>query len=160
MKDIKGYEGQYAVTSCGKVWSYASKKFLQPYDNHFGYLIVDLSTDGIVKHRRVHRLVAEAYIPNPENKPQISHLDDNKQNNSVNNLAWATAKENLNHGNWNERIRIRNCTKIRCVETGEIYKSQAAAARDLGICPQSIHHCIHGKQKTAGGYHWERVIEE
>lgn len=162
MKDIKGYEGEYAITSCGKVWSHKRKKFLKPQDNGQGYLIITLSSGGKTKHHRINILVAQAYIPNPENKPEVNHVkEDQKYNNCVNNLQWATSKENINYGTANERRGKNHIrTKIRCVETNEIYPSQAAAARDKGICVQSIYFCIHGKQKTAGGYHWERVIEK
>lgn len=160
MKDIRGYEGQYAITSCGKVWSHKRKKFLQPFDNGQGYLVVILLANGKAKHHRVHRLVAEAYIPNPDNKPYINHLNECKSDNYVSNLEWATAKENVNYGTGIERGSKKQWTKIRCVETGEIYPSQRAAAIEMGLCVQSIHFCVIGKQKTAGGYHWERVIEE
>lgn len=160
MKDIKGFEGQYAITSCGKVWSYKSKRFLVPWDNQYGYLQVGLMVNSKLKKYRIHRLVAEAYIPNPDNKPYVNHLNECKSDNYVSNLEWATAKENINYGTGIERGSKRQWTKIRCVETGDIYPSQKAASRDTGICVQSIHFCIHGKQKTAGGYHWERVIEK
>ena len=161
MKEIKGYEGLYSITSCGKVWSHKRQKFLKPFDNGCGYLMVCLCNgNGQPKKYRIHRLVAEAYIPNPEGKPLINHKDEfNKHNNSVNNLEWATAKENVNYGTAIERGSVKLFTKIRCIETGIVYKSQKAAARDLGICAQSIHHCIKGRQKTAGGYHWERVFK-
>ena len=103
MRDIKGFEGIYAITSCGKVWSYRSKKFIKPYEWK-GYLKVNLYLNGQVKKCRVHRLVAEAYIPNPEGKPQVNHLDENKTNNNVNNLEWATAKENSNYGTRTQRM--------------------------------------------------------
>ena len=68
MKDIKGYEGLYAITSCGKVWSYRRKKFLKLRADQDGYLLVNLYNKGKPKGCLVHRLVAEAYIPNPEGK--------------------------------------------------------------------------------------------
>ena len=73
MKDIKGYEGLYAVTSCGRVWSYRRNKFLAPATIKSGYNYVNLYKDGKKKFCRVHRLVAEAYIPNPDNLPQVNH---------------------------------------------------------------------------------------
>lgn len=104
MKDIQGYENKYAITSCGKVWSYKSKRFLIPHADKDGYLTVDLRKDGKRKAMKIHRLVAMAYIPNPEQKPQVNHLDENKQNNALNNLSWATGKENANYGNRNKKI--------------------------------------------------------
>lgn len=96
MKDIKGYEGLYAITSCGKVWSYYSCGFIAQRLNNNGYLQVQLVKNGKRKNKRVHRLVAEAYIPNINNKPQVSHKDECKTHNWVGNLEWATSKENNN----------------------------------------------------------------
>lgn len=79
MRDIPGFEGLYAVTSCGKVWSYKSKKFIKPYRIGNGYLAVKLAG----KNYRVHRLVAMTYIPNPENLPFVNHKDENKHNNCL-----------------------------------------------------------------------------
>lgn len=152
MKDIKDYEGLYAVTSCGKVWSYRSKKFLKPSDNGNGYLVVKLYKDGTQKTLRVHRLVAEAYIDNPDNKPQINHIDKNKTHNYVGNLEWSTAKENIQHS---VKDRHENSVKpVVCVETGEVYCSQVAAAAAIGVHRQCIGNCVRGRQKTTGGYHW------
>ena len=150
MKDIKDYEGLYAITSCGKVWSYRSKKFLQPYNNR-GYLRLELyGKDGSRKKYSIHRLVAEAYIPSPEEKPQVNHLDENKQNNCVNNLEWATAEENTNHGTRNQRVS----KPVYCVELDKVFKSQTAAANELGLYNNNISRCCNGFLKTTGGYHF------
>lgn len=106
MKDIVGYEGLYAITSCGKVWSYKSKRFIIPHPNTQGYLRIKLYKDGYYITYSIHRLVAEAYIPNPENKAQVNHKDENKANNCVNNLEWVTTKENANYGTRNKRISM------------------------------------------------------
>lgn len=96
MKDIEGYEGLYAITSCGQVWSYHSRRFIKQRLDRCGYLRVQLVKNGKRKNKTVHRLVAEAFIPNAENKPQASHKDECKTHNWVNNLEWATSKENNN----------------------------------------------------------------
>lgn len=88
MKDIKGYEGIYAITSCGKVWSYRSKKFLKPRKDKDGYLRINLKLNGSEKTVCIHRLVAETYIPNPDNLPTVDHIDFDRTNNSINNLRW------------------------------------------------------------------------
>lgn len=85
MKDIKDYEGLYAVTEDGRIWSYRRKKFLKPIVVN-GYLQVHLYINGVKKVFYVHRLVALAYLPNPNNFPQVNHRDENKQNNDVSNL--------------------------------------------------------------------------
>lgn len=159
MKDIKGYEGLYAITSCGKVWSYRKQKFMSPADNGHGYLhLVLTDASGNKKHHRVHRLVAEAYIPNPDNKPEVNHKDQIRNHNWVDNLEWATAKENVNYSSQKGKPKI--FSKIRCVETGEIYNSCVDAALAVQCNPGNIRNVIYGKQKTARGYHWERYYEE
>lgn len=94
-KDIEGFEGRYAVSSWGRVKGLHG--ILTPYENHKGYLKVGLLRNGKRVKRRVHRLVAQAFIPNPENKPEINHIDGNKKNNSFSNLEWVTGEENREH---------------------------------------------------------------
>jgi hypothetical protein len=103
MKDISGYEGLYAACKNGGIWSHGGKSnhregyFLQPKIDKHGYLKVNLSRNGFVRSRFVDRLIAEAFIPNPEDKKQVNHKDGHKSNCSVNNLEWSTAKENSDH---------------------------------------------------------------
>lgn len=104
MKDIQGYEGLYAITSCGKVWSHRRKMFLKPQPDKDGYLCVYLSNHCEKKCFKIHRLVAEAYIPNPENKRCVNHKDEDKSHNYLNNLEWMTDYENCNYGTRNKRI--------------------------------------------------------
>lgn len=155
MKDIKGYEGLYAVTSCGRVWSYKRQRFMNGSDNGHGYLFVYLRKDGKSKMHKVHRLVAEAYLDNPNNLPIVDHKDNNKYNNCADNLQWVTASENTSK----DRVKgaPRKRVPILCVELNKVYPNQKAAAADIGINRQGIVNCLAGKQKTAGGYHWQRV---
>ena len=105
IKDIKGYEGLYAITSCGKIYSYTSKKFLKPIQQKNGYLRICLSKNNIRKNFLIHRLVIETYNPvdNMENL-QVNHLNENKVNNFLNNLQWVTPKDNINYDNRNASI--------------------------------------------------------
>ena len=147
MKDIAGYEGLCAVTSCGKVWSYQSKKFLKPWDNGNGYLLVTLFKDGKLKQYLIHRLVAEAYIPNPNNLPEVDHIDSDKTHNYLNNLQWITHKDNCRKSN--------NKPILQYSLDGELIREWECAA-DVGkevsghICL-----CLKGKTKSAHGYIWK-----
>lgn len=161
MKDIIGYEGQYAITSCGKVWSYKSQKFLKPYEDGGKYLKVSLSKNGKVKRFKVHRLVAEAFIPNPEEKPIVNHKNEDKHSNYLNNLEWVTAKENINYGTGIARAKINGLgnhpKKVYCVELDRYFSCISSAARFLNTSSQNISNCLRGLQKTAGGYHWQHI---
>jgi hypothetical protein len=97
MKYIKGYEGFYSVDRDGLVWSHRRAKYLSPGSGSSGYLSVTITKDGKPKCFSVHRLVAMAFIENPEGKPQVNHKDGNKLNNNVENLEWATCSENMAH---------------------------------------------------------------
>ena len=97
MRDIPGFEGLYAVTSCGKVWSYITKKFLKPELLENGYHRVCLVNGGERHRFRVHTLVARTYLDNPNNYTEVNHLDGNKTNNCVNNLEWCSHSANMLH---------------------------------------------------------------
>lgn len=94
-RDVIGFEGLYSVSSLGRVKG--REKILKPSDNGKGYMTVCLYKDGKSYRKYIHRLVAEAFIPNPDNKPQIDHIDTVKTNNSVENLRWTTPEENGNN---------------------------------------------------------------
>lgn len=155
MKDVVGYEGLYAVTSCGKVWSYKRQKFLGYHYDKRGYPRVSLYKDDKIKHYMVHRLVAEAYIPNPENLPQINHRDENKTNNCLQNLEWCDSKYNANYGTRNEKIS--NSLKIPILQytlNGEFVREWPSAS-DVGReVSGHISSCAKGSRKSAYGYRW------
>lgn len=103
MKDIKGFEGLYAITEDGRVYNYKTKKFLTGTKGD-GYVTVELRKDGKSKWLLVHRLVAEAYLENPNNYPVVNHKDEVKNHNWVDNLEWCTQKDNVNHGTARQRL--------------------------------------------------------
>jgi hypothetical protein len=160
MKDIKGFEGLYAVTSCGKIWSYKSGKFLTPGKATGGYLNVDLCKDGKRKTFLIHRLVAEAYLRNPDNLPQINHKDENKENNCWRNLEWCDEDYNVNFGTRNKRVSKKLSKPIICVETGERFYGISECARQMNLYATSICKVLKGKIKQTGGYTFEYAEDD
>ena len=163
MRDIVGYEGEYAITGDGRVWSYKRKKFLKPMLTMDGYHRVSLCKEGKGKNYLIHRLVAEAYIPNPDNLPQVNHKDENKQNNCVSNLEWCDAKYNANYGTRTERSNKKRSKPVYCEELDMVFYGARQAARELGLDNSNIIKCCKGKLKTTGGFHFryaEMSVEE
>lgn len=95
MKDIKGFEGLYQITNEGQVYSIRKCKYLKPRKDKDGYLQVNLYKDKKQYTRKIHRLVAEAFIDNPEGKAEVNHIDCQRDNNCVANLEWMTHRENV-----------------------------------------------------------------
>ena len=156
MKDVVGYEGLYAVTSCGRVWSYRNERFLTPGHDKDGYFQVNLYKNGKRKTYKVHRLVAETYLPNPENLSQINHKDENKTNNCLQNLEWCDAKYNNNYGTSVER-RSAKCKKpILQFDLDGNFIREWPSATDVGSEVRiNIVHCLKGDIKTSLGYIWK-----
>lgn len=158
MKDIVGWEGLYAITSCGRVWSYRKQKFLTPFIDGSGYYNASLYNKGIRKAYKIHRLVAEAFIPNPNNLTDVNHKDEDKTHNHINNLEWLSHKDNVNYGTNIERMKANmpHTVNVLCVETGIEYPSIRDAARQTGLYASNISACINGRAQTTGGLHWVR----
>ena len=127
-EDIKDFEGLYQVSNYGNIKSlpknhrYGSKseKILKPKSDKQGYLVVDLSKFGKVKRYRIHRLVAQEFIPNPDNKPTVNHINGIKNDNNLNNLQWATYSEQNIHL-WNNGLRKVSdewVNKMKKINTG------------------------------------------
>lgn len=155
-KDVEGYEGLYQVSNFGRVKRVTTGRILKGGKDKYGYLIVNLYKNSVGSIKTIHRLVAEAFIPNPENKPQVNHVDENKTNNSLDNLEWMTAKENTNHGTRNERSGKSQsipiiATNLKTGESMEFYGSNECA-RQLGLHQASITKVLKGRLKQTGGY--------
>lgn len=175
-KDIPNYEKYYQVSNLGRIKSIRNNKILSLRKDYRGYLDILLSVNGIKKRYKVHRLVGMAFIPNPDNLPQINHKDENKENNNVLNLEWCTNKYNMNYGTAPKRRlesfkkTLKSQTNKRNnnlwqpkkiiqynIESNEIkrWNSIKQASKELKIIPQNISECCRGKRKTAGGYIWK-----
>ena len=166
-KDVVGYEGIYKVSNKGNVYSVerissqgkkCGGRILKPVRNRNGYFKVDLSINGVRKGKYIHRLVTKAFIPNPENHPEVNHIDEDKANNNVENLEWCTSRYNTNHGTLIERIskkvraiNIKNGEVLTFSSTVEAerkgYNSGAVAAACRGVYNA-------GDGRTYRGHKW------
>ena len=163
-KPITGYEGLYEVSSLGRIKSLnynhtGKEKILKICKDGRGYLCANLCKDGKAKNHAIHRLVAKAFLPNPDNLPQVNHKDENKENNKVENLEWCSRSYNCSYGTRNKRTSEKNSKPVFSISkvNGLImeYTSATEAERVTGIAQQSICRCCKGKLKSAGGYIWK-----
>lgn len=166
-EDVRGYKGLYKVSSMGRVKSlkWGKERILRPVKDKDGYLEVTLYKDGQHKKFKVHRLVAEAFLGNPDNKPQINHLDEVKTSNHYSNLCWATPSENVNHGTRNKKVsKILTNRKDKSKpvvgidpNTGEVvveFPSTSEAGRN-GYHSGDISSCCRGRLKRHHGLIWQ-----
>ena len=174
-KDILGHEGSYQVSNLGRVrsldrecWNghvfFVKKgRVLQLKPSTSGYMRVSLVRNN---DAYVHRLVAAAFHPNPDGLPQVNHKDENKLNNTADNLEWCTSLYNMHYG---EAVSVRekklkqthigNRKPVINLDTGEVYQSVTEAATKTGAHYMSVSNCIRGKTKRAGGYRFSYYKE-
>ena len=160
-RDIKDYEGLYQISNLGNVKSLRKNKILSTRINRYGYVDVHLYKDGSEKRCEIQRLVAQTFIPNPNNKEQVNHIDGNKTNNTVFNLEWTTPSENIKHA-WNNGLKkIKNkeslMKQVKCIEDNLIFRSINEAAIHYGIHASNISMVCNGKLKTTGGKRFEFI---
>lgn len=160
-KDVVGYDGLYQVSNMGRVKNIETQQVLK----HFicnGYPRVGLSKENKHKNFYVHRLMAQAFLKNPNSHPQINHKDEVKTNNYIDNIEWCSQKYNLNYGTARQRmVYARSKPIIQKNKQGEIikaYPSASQAQRETGISDRNICGCLNGNRKLAGGFMWERDI--
>lgn len=168
-KEIKGYEGFYEISNKGNVRNFKTKYILKQFTNNKGYNYVHLSVNYKGKAISVHRLVALNFIDNPENKPQVNHINGIKTDNRIENLEWVTCSENITHSykngmqrmKWDKELIRRNAKshykKVRNIEKNIIFDSVSEASKVLNVNISSLSSCLHKKNNTAGGYHWEFI---
>lgn len=163
-RNIKDYEGLYQVSNMGNVKTLKYKgfnieKLLKPILQTNGYLYVQLYKDGNPRIYRVHRLVAEAFIPNPDNLSEVNHINENKTDNRVGNLEFCSHQYNCNYGTGIQRsVEKRSKTVYQYTMDGELvkeYPSVNEAARQNSYDRSNITNCCNGKRKTAHGYKWK-----
>lgn len=167
-REIKGTNGLYLVSDDGKVFSVRSNKLIKQQKSNKGYYRVEFNINGEVKKESVHRLVAEAFIPNPNNYPIVNHKDENPSNNHADNLEWCTHEYNSNYGNCQaKKVANRdhifgwNHVQSKPVKQFDLdgnfiheYGSCGMAGILTGLSAKSIAKCAGGKLKQYGGYGW------
>lgn len=162
-KDVAGYEGLYQVSDRGNVRSRrrrgSSGGVLKPKVNRDGYLYIVLYREGEWKPILIHRLVAQTFIPNPLNLPQVNHKDEDKTNNAANNLEWCTVKYNSNYGTCQAR-KAAKCSKVvlQYDKEGNFVRewtSTREVERQTGFAQSHISKCCRGELKSAYGFIWK-----
>lgn len=165
-RPVNGFEGLYEVSNIGRLYSLnydgtGMRKEIKCGRNKDGYRQCMLYQDGCKYGKKLHRIVAEAFIPNPLQLPQVNHLDENKDNNSVENLEWCSIKQNANHGTRNQRIAeklsIINQKPVESIDKyGHVtrYDSATKAALETKAGQANITACCKCRRNSAGGLRW------
>ena len=158
-KSIAGFEEHYEVSNMGNVRNVVTGRCLSLKKDKDGYLQVGLSASGVCHTKKVHRLVADAFIPNPLNLPTVNHINEIKSDNSIENLEWASYYRQIHHGTRDDRARqaIASEAVIQMDVSGNIvnrYESVRLAAKEMGRKPESLIDCIKGRKKMCAGFFW------
>ena len=157
-KDVPGYAGLYQVSNTGRVKSFKNQyghgiRILKGEKTQAGYIQVSLNK----KRYKIHRLVAMAFIPNPDVLPQINHKNEIKTDNRAENLEWCTAKYNVNYGTAIERRSKKRGKPVLCIETGNVFESCKAAGREMNLDFSHIAKCCREILPRHKGFHFKFV---
>ena len=157
-KDVPGYSGLYQVSNLGRVMSYRNQyghgpRIIHGEKTKSGYIQVKLNKERF----KVHRLVALAFIPNPDDLPQINHKNEIKTDNRAENLEWCTGKYNVNYGTAIERRSKKRGKPVLCIETGNVFESCKAAGREMNLDFSHIAKCCRHELPQHKGLHFEFV---
>lgn len=164
-KDIKGYEGLYQISNLGNVKSLKTgkEKIMKPFLQRKGYYLIEIRKDNVSKTFAVHRLVAETFISNPDNLPQVNHINENKTDNRVENLEWCSVGYNNNYGTRNKRISEKKKKEVFQFDKNMIllrtWESIKLIQEELGFDNTCISRCCNKQVKSSYGYIW-RYKEE
>lgn len=188
-RPVVGYEGSYEVSSMGTIrsldrinsrGSWIKGRLMKPYMNQYGYMKVKLRIKGEQTGYSVHRLVAQAFITNPDDKPQVNHINENKTDNRVSNLEWVTIRENAVHGTRIQRItantdyvkRVANTDYVLIarkqakavtathLRSGEVlYFPSMREAQRNGFNSSAVSKCCKGERAYHKGYVWEYAVD-
>ena len=156
---IEGFE-KYEVSNLGKVRNIKSGRVLKTSLNNNGYLRLFLCENNKRKHLYLHRIIATAFIDNPDEKPCVNHIDENKLNNDLSNLEWCTVRENNIHGTRTKRAAEKCFKKVIQLDSNDNvlneFESMTQAEKKTGVLLKYISRCCNGRSKSAGGYKWRR----
>ena len=153
-RDIQGFENQYAISTKGRVRNIRTGRILKYGIDGHGYPFVVLyKANSKPKQIKIHKLVAESFIDNPNKLPQVDHIDEVKTNNDVSNLRWVSASENIRHSSHKQSCKIKQLTLDG--ELVKVWESSKQIEKETGYSHGNILKCCRGKYKQAYGYHWE-----
>ena len=168
-KPIIDFKDKYEISNLGRIRNIRTNKILKMTNKYGNYFSIRLYDETHKRSTRIHREVAKAFIPNPNNLPEVNHKDTNKQNNKLENLEWVTKKENIQHAIKNGKFYfVGHKNKNKISKNGKIYQftidmkfvnkynNSEDASRNTGVCSRNILHCVNHKEgrKQAGGYKW------